>query len=210
VLSCRVLHGFCVSGRWRGEGCREGSKITETAKPSPQVALARIRAHPRRPGAAELGRGRRPRRAARWAAVEAEFQESAHDILAGFAALGYSRQDAVAILGWHRKSAGRVLRAIDPAGTIRWPAPNRSRGRLERPRRSPRGAVVRYWRGPGRSRRRQVAIGDRAVLLADLVAALGAPHGPSCALVGHRLDKGWPLWRALMAPPGRPGWRHGD
>ena len=146
--------------------------------------------------------GRQAQRAPRWAALEAEFQEPAYDILAGFAALGYSRQDAVAILGWHRKSAGRVLRAIDPRGTIRWPAPNRSRGRRDRPRRSPRGAVVRYWRGPGRWRRRHVAIGDQAVLLADLVAALGAPRGLTRALVGQRLDNGWPLWRALTAPPG--------
>ena len=145
--------------------------------------------------------GRQPRRAPRWAALEAEFQEPAYDILAGFAALGYSRQDAVAILGWHRKSTARVLRAIDPRGAIRWPAPNRSRGRLERPRRSPRGAVQRYWRERGRPRRRHVAIGDQAVLLADLVAAIGAPRGLREVTVLARLAKGWPLWRALTTPP---------
>ena len=114
------------------------------------------------------------------------------------------------VLGWHRKNAARVIRAIDPRRTIRWPAPNRRRGRADRRGRSPRGAVQRYWRGPGRPRRRHVAIGDQPVLLADLVAAVGAPRGPSCALVGRRLAKGWPLWRALTAPPGRRGARHGD
>jgi hypothetical protein len=139
----------------------------------------------------------------RVAFLQQEFGEPAAELLAGLAAMGCSRREAIGALGWHPCRAGRIVAALDPEGRIRWPGPNQSRARRLSHRRSPADAVRRHRRGPGAWRLAQVEVpGVGQVPRIELFERHAHP-GLTLSAFAWRLAHGWPLCRALHTPPSR-------
>ena len=142
--------------------------------------------------------------------IEEEYGEPLLEVVRGFAAMGYSRWDTLAILGLCPTNAARFLRRLDPGNTIQWPRQNQSRRRRDNGEMIARSAAI--------ARKRARALRERLAARGELIRIqgvdetlahwawyVGRHYGVSYDAIRMRVQNGWPPLHACTVRPSSSG-----
>lgn len=121
-------------------------------------------------------------------------------ILGHCSAAGLTRRDAARVLCLTPRALCRWLARHDPAGAVRWPAPQRAGRERPSPSATRAGRVRESWQA--RAERRLVTLDGETRSLAEWVRELQPRTGVCYGLAHARLVRlGWPAPLALRYPP---------